>query len=104
MALSFDELKKLQQKKYREQSGYFLAEGEHLVLELEKALQGNAASAGCRLLITSAWEERPGILPRRVLNERPMAQLTDTRPPQGIIALVPRAALRPRENVGEIPA
>lgn len=99
MALSFDELKKLQQKKYREQSGYFLAEGEHLVLELEKALPGNDALAECELLITSAWEERPGILPRRVLNERQMAQLSDTRTPQGIIALVPMAALRPRESV-----
>lgn len=98
MALSFDELKKLQQKKYREQFGYFLAEGEHLVLELEKALQGNDALTDCELLITSAWEDRPGILPRRVLNERQMAQLSDTRTPQGIMALVPVAAMSPMEN------
>src|SRR5690606_35064665 len=94
MPLSLDELKKLQQKKYREQYGYFLAEGEHLVLELEKALQHNAALAGCELLVTSKWEDRPGPLPKRLLNERQMAQVSDTRTPQGIIAVVPVAALQ----------
>ena len=93
MTLAFDELKKLQQKKYREQFGYFLAEGEHLVLELEKALHGNPALSSCELLITQAWEDRPGVLPQRVLNERQMAQLSDTRTPQGIMALVPISAL-----------
>jgi len=94
MPLSLDELKKLQQKKYREQYGYFLAEGEHLVLELEKALQHNAALTGCELLVTSKWEGRPGPLPKRQLNERQMAQVSDTRTPQGIIAVVPIAALQ----------
>jgi len=97
MSLSFDALKKLQQKKYREQFGYFLAEGEHLVLELERALQDNAALADCELLVSPAWEHRPGPLPRRVLNERQMAQLSDTRSPQGIMALVPMAALQQLE-------
>ena len=34
--MKLDELKKLQQKKYREEFGHFLVEGEHLVLELQK--------------------------------------------------------------------
>ena len=31
------DLKKLHQKKFREEFGWFLVEGEHLVLELQKA-------------------------------------------------------------------
>jgi len=37
MSLSLDDVKKLQQKKYRNEFGWFIAEGEHLVLELQKA-------------------------------------------------------------------
>lgn len=94
MPLSLDELKKLQQRKYREQYGCFLAEGEHLVLELEKALLGNDALAGCELLVTSKWEGRPSPLPTRVLTDRQMAQVSDTRTPQGIVAVVPMEALQ----------
>ena len=35
--MKLDDVKKLQQKKYREEFGHFLVEGEHLVLELQKA-------------------------------------------------------------------
>ena len=39
--MKLDDIKKLHQKKYRQSLGYFLVEGEHLVLELEKAAAGN---------------------------------------------------------------
>ena len=35
--MKFEDIKKLHQKKFREELGYFLVEGEHLVLELQKA-------------------------------------------------------------------
>ncbi len=35
--MKLDDIKKLHQKKYRQSFGQFLVEGEHLVLELEKA-------------------------------------------------------------------
>jgi len=35
--MKFDDIKKLHQKKYRTEFGHFLVEGEHLVLELQKA-------------------------------------------------------------------
>ncbi|RZH97266.1 RNA methyltransferase, partial [Staphylococcus condimenti] len=35
--MKFDDIKKLHQKKYRAEFGRFLVEGEHLVLELQKA-------------------------------------------------------------------
>ena len=35
--MKFDDIKKLHQKKFREELGYFLVEGEHLVQELQKA-------------------------------------------------------------------
>jgi TrmH family RNA methyltransferase len=41
--MKVDDVKKLHQKKYREEFACFLAEGEHLVLELEKAAVYNTA-------------------------------------------------------------
>ena len=39
--MKLEDLKKLHQKRYREEFGYFLVEGEHLVLELQKAALRN---------------------------------------------------------------
>ena len=44
--MKFEDLKKLHQKKYREEFGYFLVEGEHLVQELQKAAVHERAAAG----------------------------------------------------------
>jgi len=41
--MKLDDIKKLHQKKYRAEFGYFLVEGEHLILELEKAANQNPA-------------------------------------------------------------
>ena len=40
MKLSLEQLRKLQQRKYREEYGAFLAEGEHLVQELQREPTG----------------------------------------------------------------
>ncbi len=43
--MKLDDVRKLHQKKYREQSGRFLVEGEHLVLELQKAARSQPCTA-----------------------------------------------------------
>lgn len=87
--MKFDDVKKLHQKRYREEHGYYLVEGEHLVLELQKAAERNSQLSMCELYLTkehAAWHS-PFVT--HVVNAGQMAQLSDTRTPQGIVALVP---------------
>lgn len=97
--MTFDDLKKLHQKKYRDEFGFFLAEGEHLILELGKAIVHRPELAATRILVSHEYRERglpkgfPLQLPIEVLNARQMSQLSETRSPQGVIAVVPH--LRP---------
>lgn len=92
--LKADELKKLHQKKYRQQFGYFLAEGEHLVLELQKAAESNTALLASELYVSDAYQDWQGPLSKHKVSEKLMTQMSDTRSPQGIVACVPMAALR----------
>ncbi|MAM88763.1 MAG: rRNA methyltransferase [unclassified Hahellaceae] len=87
--MKLDEVKKLHQKKYRQSLGYFLVEGEHLVLELEKAAAGNPHWQQAELFVTSAYESWVSPWPRHLISDRQMAQLSDTKTPQGILAVVP---------------
>lgn len=89
-----DDVKKLQQKKYREEFGCFLAEGEHLVLELEKAARHNVALQASELYVTEAYTEWDTCFHKHLVSERVMQQLSDTRSPQGIVARVPLAGLK----------
>ena len=41
VSMKLDDIKKLHQKKYRAEFGHFLVEGEHLLLELQKAAEHN---------------------------------------------------------------
>jgi RNA methyltransferase, TrmH family len=91
--LKIDELKKLHQKKYREQFGHFLAEGEHLVLELEKASGIYPALSHSRLYVSGAYQDWSSTLSLQQLTERQMQQISDTPSPQGIVACVPVDAL-----------
>jgi TrmH family RNA methyltransferase len=116
--MKLDDVKKLHQKKYRTQFGYYLVEGEHLVLELEKALlneflsdvelsqktqsqkvqaqtnnsQG-PSSNDIPLYVTQEHEQWARRLEAGfavvTVNNKQMAQLSDTKTPQGIIACVP---------------
>jgi RNA methyltransferase, TrmH family len=88
-----DDVKKLQQKKYREEFACFLAEGEHLVLELEKAALHNPALQASELYVTEAYAEWDTRFHKHLVSERVMQQLSETRSPQGIVARVPTAAL-----------
>jgi RNA methyltransferase, TrmH family len=99
MPIRTDELKKLHQKKYRSEFGYFLAEGEHLVLELEKAAQQNKALLESEVYVTELWQDWPSVFNKHLITERQMAAATDTKTPQGIIALVPfRALMKPSSS------
>lgn len=91
--MKLDEIKKLHQKKYREALGYFLVEGEHLVLELQQAALRNPQLRRCELYVTPEREHWHSPFETHVIDERRMAQIAETRTPQGIVALVPTSAL-----------
>ncbi len=97
--MKFDDIKKLQQKKYREQFRHFLVEGEHLVLELQKAATKIPQLAASKLYVTSQHEHWRSPFETHVISDRRMAEMSETKTPQGIIALVPMlAAAAPREG------
>ena len=87
--MKFDDIRKLHQKRYRQELGCFLVEGEHPVLELQKAAAGNPSLQGCELYVTKEHAHWRGPFATHVISEMQMAQISDTRTPQGIIALVP---------------
>ena len=87
--MKLDDVKKLQQKKYRAEFGHFLVEGEHLVLELQKAAVHNPLLQRSQLYVTAAHEHWQSSFRTHVVSERQMAQISDTKTPQGIVAVVP---------------
>ncbi len=87
--MKLDDVKKLQQKKYREELGHFLVEGEHLVLELQKAADKITALKKSELYVTEAYEHWPSEFKKNIISEKQMAQISDTKTPQGILAVVP---------------
>lgn len=97
MHLKLDDIKKLHQKKYRNELGYFLVEGEHLVLELEKAAQQNAALQSSELFVTEEYTNWPSAFKKNNISTKQMTQLSDTKTPQGIIAVAPLASASQRE-------
>ena len=99
--MKFDDLKKLQQRKYREKFRHFLVEGQHLVLELEKAAVQNPLFRASKLYVTSEHEHWSSPFETHVISERRMAEMSETKTPQGIVALVPMLpATAPREGQG----
>jgi len=52
VTLSLEHIKKLHQKKYRQEFGYFLVEGEHLVLELHNAILHKPELSQSQLLVS----------------------------------------------------
>ena len=97
--MKFEDVKKLHQKRYREEFGYFLVEGEHPVLELQKAALQNPQLQDCELYVTRGREHWRGPFKTHVISEAQMAQIADTKAPQGIVALVP--VLRPPPVCGD---
>jgi TrmH family RNA methyltransferase len=97
--MKLDDVRKLQQKKFRDQLGHFLVEGEHLVLELQKAARTNPALLKSRLYVTQARAPWQGPFETQVVTDAQMARISDTRTPQGLVAVVPMLpASAPREG------
>jgi TrmH family RNA methyltransferase len=87
--MKLDDIRKLQQKKYREEFGHFLVEGEHLVLELQKAAAANPQLQASELYVTDDHANWQSPFRTHVVSARQMAQISDTKTPQGIVAVVP---------------
>jgi len=87
--MKLDDVRKLHQKKYREDVGYFLVEGEHLVLELQKAAQKRPALRGAKLYVSRAHSGWQSPFETQVVSDLQMARISDTRTPQGLVAVVP---------------
>ncbi|MET0357368.1 MAG: RNA methyltransferase [Cellvibrio sp.] len=87
--MKVEDIKKLHQKKYREEFGHFLVEGEHLVLELQKAALQIPALKNSELFVTDTYKNWPSDFKTHLVTEKQMAQMSDTKTPQGIIAVVP---------------
>jgi len=87
--MKLDDVRKLQQKKFRDQLGHFLVEGEHLVLELQKAARANPALLKSKLYVTQGHALWQGPFETQVVSDAQMARISDTRTPQGLVAVVP---------------
>jgi TrmH family RNA methyltransferase len=87
--LKFEDVKKLHQKKFREELGFFLVEGEHLVQELQKAALHDARLKPSEIYLTRDYAHWSSPLPMHVIQSKQMAQISETRSPQGIAAVVP---------------
>lgn len=87
--MKLDDVKKLHLKRYRDELGHFLVEGEHLVLELQKAALENSLLQGCELYVTAGHESWRSPFPIHLISASHMSQVADTKNPQGIVALIP---------------
>ncbi len=87
--MKFEDVKKLHQKKFREELGHFIVEGEHLVQELQKAAKQDARLRGSEIYLTRDYAHWSSPLPMHVVQSKQMAQISETRSPQGIAAVVP---------------
>ncbi|AHI29746.1 TrmH family RNA methyltransferase [Marinobacter similis] len=86
--MKLNDIRKLHQKKYRQEFRHYLVEGEHLVLELQKAVAQQPALVSAELYVTAAYEHWQSPFTTHLVSDRQMAQLADTRTPQGILAVV----------------
>jgi len=98
--VKLEDIRKLHQKKFREEFGCFLLEGEHLVQELQKAVVRDARLRASEIYVTREYADWKSPLPLHVINSRHMTLLSETRSPQGIAAVVP-LLVPPPPRVGE---
>lgn len=95
--MKVEDIRKLHLKKFREEHGCFLLEGEHLVQELQKAAAGDARLRASEIYLTREYEQWQSSLPIHVVTSRQMTLLSETRSPQGIAAVVPLLVPPPRQ-------
>jgi len=87
--MKFEDIKRLHEKKFREKLGHFIVEGEHLVQELEKAALRDARLRQSEIYVTRDFAHWSSKLPMHIVQSKQMAQISETRSPQGIAAVVP---------------
>jgi TrmH family RNA methyltransferase len=87
--MTIDEIRRLHNKKDREQSGHFLLEGAHLVEELQKAAVHDPRLRTSEIYLTQEFGHWQSQLAIHHVTARQMAQISETRSPQGIAAVVP---------------
>jgi len=87
--MNLDDIRKLHQKKHRDAEGRYLIEGEHLVLELQKAAANDPRLLSSELYVSHEYERWQSPFKTHRINSRQMAQITETKAPQGIAAVVP---------------
>src|SRR6185436_16653 len=85
-------------KKFREELRHFIVEGEHLVQELEKAAARDARLRQSEIYVTRDYAHWSSPLPMHVVKSAKMAQISETRSPQGIAAVVPMFEARERRD------
>jgi RNA methyltransferase, TrmH family len=87
------DVKKLHQKKYRSQFGYYLVEGEHLILELSHAAKTQSRLSKAIIYATEDYTNWVSQLDTQFsvvsVDAKQMAYISDTDTPQGIVACVP---------------
>ena len=98
--MNIADIRKLQQRKHREEAGHFLLEGEHLVQELQKAAVRDAYLRTSEIFLTQGFAHWQSQLPMHVVTERQMQQISETRSPQGIVAVAPLLRM-PDPKAGE---
>jgi len=99
--MKLDDIKKLQQKKYRQAFAKFLVEGEHLILELAKAAKTNTLLFQSRIYASESYRDANEELSQQlsqafevsIISDKQLQKLSDTKSPQGILAVVPLAAI-----------
>jgi TrmH family RNA methyltransferase len=87
--MKFEEIRKLHQKKVREETGFYLLEGEHLVQELQKAAVRDPRLRISEIYVSGDYTGWKSQLATHVLTPWQMTQIGETRSPQGIAAAVP---------------
>lgn len=87
--MKLEDVRRLHQRKYREELGWFLVEGEHLVLELQRAAVREPRLRVSEVYCTPEYADWQTVLTRHVVTPRQMAQISETRSPQGIAAVAP---------------
>lgn len=87
--MKLDDVRKLHQKKFRDLLGHFLVEGEHLVLELQKAASQDARLLRSELFVTREHAGWDSPFETHVITAAQMGRISDTRQPQGMVAVVP---------------
>lgn len=87
--MKLEDIRKLHQKKFRAELGHFIVEGEHLVQELEKAAQREPRLRVSEIYLTRDYAHWSSRLPIHVVQSKQLAQISETRSPQGIAAVVP---------------